>query len=112
VVQKSSSHPDGGLQGNFNRFGGTATASKIGWAGWRGQPSPPVTDFPATLRITLVVDGDRAFVEWWAIFDCDPDRRDELTGALQGWFGKWLELLRATMTRPAGFPAEQAETRA
>ena len=30
-----------------------------------GAPSLPVTDFQATLRITEVVDGDRAFVEWW-----------------------------------------------
>src|SRR5882757_6644097 len=28
-------------------------------------PSLPMTDFSATLRITPVVDGDRAFVEWW-----------------------------------------------
>ena len=33
--------------------------------------SLPVTDFQATLRITPVVDGDRAFVEWWATFDCE-----------------------------------------
>jgi hypothetical protein len=75
-----------------------------------GPASLPVTDFRATLRITPVVDGDRAFVEWWAAFDCDAVRRDELTGTLQGWFGKWLESLRATMRGAAGFPVEQAET--
>jgi hypothetical protein len=62
-----------------------------------GAPSLPVTDFRATLRITPIVDGDRAFVEWWATFDCDPGRRDELTGTLSGWFGKWLESLRDTL---------------
>jgi hypothetical protein len=46
----------------------------------------PVVDFQATLRLTPVVDGDRAFVEWWATFNCDPSRRDELTGTLQSWF--------------------------
>jgi hypothetical protein len=75
-----------------------------------GPASLPITDFQATLRIAPVVDGDRAFVEWWAAFDCDAAGRDELTGTLQGWFGKWLESLRATMSRPAGFPAEHAET--
>ena len=75
-----------------------------------GPPSLPVTDFRATLRVTPVVDADRAFVEWWATFDGEAARRDELTGVLRGWFGKWLESLRATMSRPAGFPAEQAET--
>ena len=74
-----------------------------------GPASLPVIDFRATLRVTPIVDGDRAFVEWWATFDCDPARRDELTGTLCGWFRKWLESLEATMIRPAGFPAEQVE---
>src|SRR4029077_971433 len=61
-------------------------------------PAPlPVTGFQATLRITPIVDGDRAFVEWWATFDCDAPRRDELTGTLRSSFGKWLESLRGTM---------------
>lgn len=72
-----------------------------------GAASLPVTDFQATLRITPVVDGDRAFVEWWATFDCDAARRDELTRTLQGWFGKWLSSLRATLSKPpSGFPRE------
>jgi hypothetical protein len=66
-----------------------------------GEPSLPVTGFQATLRITPVVDGDRAFVEWWATFDCEPLRREELAGTLQGSFGRWLESLRGTMERPA-----------
>jgi hypothetical protein len=79
-----------------------------------GVASLPVTDFRATLRITPVVDGDRAFAEWWATFDCDADRRDELTGTLQGWFGKWLESLRTTLSNlnlPSGFPREAAISR-
>ena len=76
-----------------------------------GPPSLPVTDFRATLRLTPVVDGDRAFIKWWATFDCEPARRDELTGTLRGWFAKWLESLRATLDRAAGFPAERAEIR-
>jgi hypothetical protein len=27
-------------------------------------------------------------------FDCDAACRDELTGTLRGWFGKWLESLQ------------------
>jgi Polyketide cyclase / dehydrase and lipid transport len=74
-------------------------------------PSLPVADFQATLRITPVVDGNRAFVEWWATFDCDAARRDELIGTLQGRFGKWLESLRDTMGRlPARFPEDAAAT--
>ncbi|WP_244562003.1 SRPBCC family protein [Bradyrhizobium lablabi] len=66
-----------------------------------GEPTLPVTGFQATLRITPVVDGDRAFVEWWATFDCEPLRREELTGTLQGSFGRWLESLRATLQSQA-----------
>jgi len=70
-----------------------------------GEASLPVTDFQATLRITPIVDGDRAFVEWWATFDCEATLRDELTGTLGGWFGKWLESLRNTLNGlPSGFP--------
>jgi hypothetical protein len=64
---------------------------------FRGEPSLPVEDFQATLRITPVVDGDRSFVEWWADFDCEPARRDELTGTLRGWFAQWLESLRGEL---------------
>ena len=28
-------------------------------------------NFEATLRVLPVVEGNRAFVEWWATFDCD-----------------------------------------
>jgi hypothetical protein len=74
-----------------------------------GEASLPVTGFQATLRVTPVVDGDRAYVEWWATFDCDTVRREELTATLQGSFGKWLESLRSTLGRPArGFPPQDA----
>ena len=62
-----------------------------------GAPTLPVTGFQATLRVTPVIDGDRAFVEWWATFDCEAASRDELTGTLQGSFEKWLESLRDTL---------------
>jgi hypothetical protein len=65
----------------------------------------PVTGFQATLRITPIVDGDRAFVEWWATFDCDAPRREELAGTLRSSFGKWLESLRNALgSRPSGLP--------
>jgi hypothetical protein len=62
-----------------------------------GAPTLPVTFYQATLRITPVVDGDRAFVEWWATFDCDAGQRDQLTGTLAASFEKWLESLRDTL---------------
>jgi hypothetical protein len=66
-----------------------------------GAPTLPVSDFQATLRITPVVDGDGAFVEWWATFDCEPGQSGELTGTLRGWFAKWLESLRAALQTDA-----------
>jgi hypothetical protein len=54
-----------------------------------GAPSLPSADFLATLRITPVVAGDRAFVEWWASFDCEAGQRGELAKTLEGWFARW-----------------------
>jgi hypothetical protein len=62
-----------------------------------GAPTLPIADFQGTLRITPAVDGDRAFVEWWATFDFEPGRREELVGTLQGWLAKWLESLRQSL---------------
>ena len=59
-----------------------------------GEASLPVTAFQATLRVTPVIDGDGAFVEWWANFDCEPACSDEFEATLRGWFGTWLESLR------------------
>jgi len=56
-----------------------------------------VTGFQATLRVTPVVDGNRAFVEWWANFDCEPLRIDEFTETLRIRFGKLLQTLRESM---------------
>jgi hypothetical protein len=70
------------LPGNFNRFQVRSEAS-------------------GGLAAT---DGDRAFVEWWATFDGDAPRREEPTGTLRSWFGKWRESLRRTPgSRPSGF---------
>ena len=60
-------------------------------------PTLPVTDFTATLQVTPVTDGDRAFIEWSAVFDCEPASRTELSRTLAGWFEIWLESLRDRM---------------
>jgi len=74
-----------------------------------GIPSLPVEGFQATLRVTPVVDGDRSFVEWWASFDCDPARREELAATLRGWFATWLESLRRTLAA-GSWPKRQCLT--
>ena len=62
-----------------------------------GAPALPVTDYRSTIRVTPIVDGERAFVEWSATFDCDAGGRSGLTATLAGSFEKWLESLRDIM---------------
>jgi hypothetical protein len=54
----------------------------------------PVQNYRATLRLTPIVDGDRTFVEWWATFDCEPDRREERVEFFRESFARWLGSLR------------------
>ena len=63
------------------------------------DPSPfPVRDYTATIRVTSIVEDGRAFVEWWATFDCAAGERERWTDyfAMVG-FAKWLGALRAFM---------------
>ena len=64
------------------------------------EPPPfPVRDYVATLRVTPVVDGDRAFVEWWATFDCAADERERWTSYFRDeGFARWLGALRRSVT--------------
>jgi hypothetical protein len=58
-------------------------------------PHLPFRDFVATLRVTPVTDGDRAFVEWSAIFDCAEAEHEKWHAHLMSSFRIWLESLRA-----------------
>ncbi|MEA2671467.1 MAG: hypothetical protein QOG45_1687 [Chloroflexota bacterium] len=63
----------------------------------------PVQNFRATLRVTPIVDGSRAFVEWWATFDCAPDERDRWTAYFEHeGFATWLRSLRARLESSTG----------
>ena len=54
----------------------------------------PVANYSATIRVTPIVDGGDAFVEWWATFDCAADQRDHWTGFFARSFAGWLGSLR------------------
>jgi hypothetical protein len=59
-----------------------------------------VHDFVATLRVTPIVDGDGAFVEWRATFDCAADERDHWTTYFaREVFAKGLRSLRVRLAR-------------
>ena len=61
----------------------------------------PVQDYQATLRITPIVDGGCAFVEWWATFDCAPQERDARVAFFRDAFAGWLASLRRRLGRDA-----------
>jgi hypothetical protein len=64
------------------------------------EPAPlPVRNYTATIRVTPVVESGKAFVEWWATFDCAAaDEVDRWIGyfELEG-FATWLAALRRYM---------------
>jgi hypothetical protein len=57
----------------------------------------PVRHFIATMRVTPIVEGGRAFVEWWTVFDCEPAEQDHWTGFFARSFAAWLGSLRRRM---------------
>lgn len=63
---------------------------------------PPVgtLNYVATIRITPVTDGRRAFVEWWATFDAAPDDCERLLDHFENkGFAVWLRALRQFMAK-------------
>jgi hypothetical protein len=63
------------------------------------DPSPyPVRHYIATIRVTPVVDLNKAFVEWWATFDCAAEELERWTRHFEKeGFAKWLSALRGFM---------------
>jgi hypothetical protein len=61
----------------------------------------PVANYRATIRVTPVVDGDRAFVDWWATFDCGLAQLEERTAFFAKSFAGWLESLRRALVKRA-----------
>jgi Polyketide cyclase / dehydrase and lipid transport len=59
----------------------------------------PVENYRATIRVTPIVDGDQAFVEWWATFDCDAGERAARTVFFRTAFAGWLESLRRHLVK-------------
>jgi Polyketide cyclase / dehydrase and lipid transport len=63
---------------------------------------PTVRNFLATLRVIPVVDGDRAFVEWWVTFDCPEGEHDRWTTQFADLFAGWLGSLRNVLSEQTG----------
>lgn len=43
-----------------------------------------VQNYQATMRVTPVTDSKQSFVEWWATFDCPPERLGEWVDTFAG----------------------------
>jgi len=58
----------------------------------------PVRNYQATICVVPLVESDTAFVQWWAIFDCDEAACERWTHffAFEG-FARWLAALRSAM---------------
>jgi hypothetical protein len=68
--------------------------------GFCGAAPFPVQDYTATIRVSPEVERNRAFVEWWATFDCAADERDKWVRHFEkNGFAKWLAALRDFMSK-------------
>jgi hypothetical protein len=63
------------------------------------QPSFPATGYRATVRVSPVTDGDRAFFEWWGSCDCDASDRAAVETRLAGTYESGGADLKAFFSR-------------
>jgi hypothetical protein len=58
-----------------------------------------VKDYAATIRVMPVIESGKAFVEWWATFDCASEDRAAMVDRFENQgFAVWLGALRKFMT--------------
>ena len=60
-----------------------------------------ITYYRGTARISPIVDGNRAFVEWSTVFDCPDTERETCTAFFAEGTPQWLNSLRKTLERMA-----------
>ncbi len=59
-----------------------------------------VENYVSTLKLTPVTDGNRTFAEWWAEFDCAPEREGELAQSVgEDVFQVGLDALKGLFRR-------------
>jgi uncharacterized protein YndB with AHSA1/START domain len=51
----------------------------------------PISDYVATIRVTPVTMGERAFVEWWSRFETAPADREAMVGLIRGVYEAGIE---------------------
>jgi Polyketide cyclase / dehydrase and lipid transport len=63
------------------------------------DPLGAITYYQGTGRVTPIIDGNRAFVEWSITFDCSAKEQVNCTKLLEEAMPKWLKSLRAVLER-------------
>src|SRR5215469_5435132 len=65
------------------------------------EPLGAITYYRGTGRVTPIVDGDRAFVEWSTVFECVDAEQNNCAAFFKEGTPQWLSSLRATLDRMA-----------
>jgi ribosome-associated toxin RatA of RatAB toxin-antitoxin module len=63
------------------------------------EPLGSITYYQGTGRVTPIIDGNRAFVEWSVAFDCPEKERENCTNLLEEAMPQWLKSLRTVLER-------------
>jgi Polyketide cyclase / dehydrase and lipid transport len=63
------------------------------------EPLGAITYYRGTGRVTPIVDGNRAFVEWSTVFECPEAEQKHCTAFFAEGTPQWLSSLRATLER-------------
>ncbi len=62
-------------------------------------PLGAISHDQGTGRVTPVVDGNRAFMEWSVQFDCPAEEQEKSTKLLEEAMPQWFESLRAVLEK-------------
>jgi hypothetical protein len=66
----------------------------------QGGPRAAAIEYEGTLKVTPVIEGDRAFVEWSVAYECGREERAQWDAFLVGAIGQWTASLeRAACAR-------------
>lgn len=63
------------------------------------NPLGAMTYYQGTARVTPIVDGNRAFVEWSITLECPAEERKNCITALDEAMPQWMKSLRAVLKR-------------
>ena len=63
------------------------------------EPLGAITFYQGTGRVTPIVEGNRAFVEWSVQFDCPVEEQANCTKSLEEAMPQWMKSLQAVLEK-------------